>query len=155
MPLLDIVYAPSRWGLRVRSAQVGVPADGQFGHRVGRRSRHGCSLSGDPQALTRAVRNLIDNAVTHARSTVTLTISATDDTADLIIDDGPGMPPADRSRIFDRFVRLEDDRARSSGGTGLGLAIVTEIVAAHHGSVQVGESSLGGARFSVSLPLRA
>ncbi|MFE2998303.1 sensor histidine kinase [Nocardia sp. NPDC059246] len=113
-------------------------------------------LTGDPQALTRVVRNLIDNAVTHARSTVIVTISATDDTAHLIIDDdGPGIPPADRPRIFDRFIRLEDHRARSSGGTGLGLAIVTEIVAAHHGSVQVGESSLGGARFSVSLPLCA
>jgi len=71
----------------------------------------------------------------------------------VIDDDGPGIPRADRQRVFDRFVRLEADRARSSGGSGLGLAIVAEIVAAHGGSVTVGESPWGGARFVVRLPV--
>lgn len=71
----------------------------------------------------------------------------------VIDDDGPGIPHADRQRVFDRFVRLEADRARSSGGSGLGLAIVAEIVAAHGGSVSVGESPWGGARFVIRLPV--
>ncbi|MFI1920303.1 sensor histidine kinase [Nocardia sp. NPDC020380] len=113
-------------------------------------------LVGDAGALTRVMRNLIDNASTHARSTVTVTVTlnADDITAQVVIeDDGPGIPDADRLRVFDRFVRLQDDRARSSGGTGLGLAIVAEIVAAHHGTVAIGRSPLGGARLSVVLPL--
>ncbi|MFF3570948.1 sensor histidine kinase [Nocardia jiangxiensis] len=111
-------------------------------------------IDGDPQALTRVVRNLLDNAVTHARSMVTVTLTATDTTARVVIDDdGPGIPDADRLRVFDRFVRLQDDRGRSSGGTGLGLAIVAEIVTAHHGTVDIGRSPLGGARLSVDLPL--
>jgi signal transduction histidine kinase len=67
-------------------------------------------------------------------------------------DDGDGVPLADRERVFDRFVRLDDARARDSGGSGLGLAIVREIAVAHGGSVAVGSAGLGGARFEVRLP---
>ncbi|WP_405136377.1 sensor histidine kinase [Nocardia sp. NBC_01388] len=112
-------------------------------------------MIGDPQALTRVVRNLVDNAVTHARSAVTVTVARTDTTAQVVIDDdGPGIPDADHVRVFDRFVRLQDDRARTSGGTGLGLAIVAEIAAAHHGTVHIGRSPSGGASLEVVVPLR-
>ena len=67
-------------------------------------------------------------------------------------DDGAGVLPADRRRIFDRFTRLDDSRTRASGGSGLGLAIVAEIVAAHHGTVRVVDGRSGGARFEVELP---
>ena len=70
-----------------------------------------------------------------------------------VADDGPGIPEADRARVFDRFVRLDSDRSRSGGGTGLGLAIVSEVVAAHGGSVTVGERPGGGALVTVQLPL--
>jgi signal transduction histidine kinase len=70
-------------------------------------------------------------------------------------DDGPGVAPADRSRIFDRFTRLDDGRARDAGGSGLGLAIVREIVAAHGGTVRVEDAPSGGARFEVHLPASA
>jgi signal transduction histidine kinase len=70
-------------------------------------------------------------------------------------DDGPGVAEADRQRIFERFVRLDGARARDAGGSGLGLAIVREIVAAHGGTISVGTSPLGGARFEVVLPRHA
>ncbi|OBK48457.1 histidine kinase [Mycobacterium kubicae] len=69
-----------------------------------------------------------------------------------IADDGPGIPVQERARIFERFVRLDHARARTSGGSGLGLAIVAEVVRAHHGTVTVGDARHGGAAFTVTLP---
>jgi signal transduction histidine kinase len=71
-----------------------------------------------------------------------------------VTDDGPGIPEADRERVWDRFVRLDDDRSRASGGSGLGLAIVREIAVAHGGEASVGNASPGpGAEFVIRLPL--
>ncbi|HET6285695.1 MAG TPA: ATP-binding protein, partial [Amycolatopsis sp.] len=64
-------------------------------------------------------------------------------------DDGPGIAPEHRERVFDRFYRVSDSRARSSGGTGLGLAMVGEAVRRRGGRVRVGESPDGGARFQI------
>src|SRR6185503_3427462 len=70
-------------------------------------------------------------------------------------DSGPGVPAADRGRIFERFRQGNSSATRPHGGTGLGLAIVKEFVELHDGSVRVGESTLGGALFAVELPLHA
>ena len=111
-------------------------------------------VRGDAAQLGRVVRNLADNAARHARSTVSLSATAHEGTAVVVVDDdGPGVPEAERERIFERFVRLDTDRARAAGGSGLGLAIVTEIVAAHDGSVTVEPAPRGGARFVVTLPI--
>jgi signal transduction histidine kinase len=67
-------------------------------------------------------------------------------------DDGPGIPPGDRERVFERFTRLDDGRARYQGGSGLGLAVVRAIVTGHHGQVRVDDSPLGGARLVAELP---
>jgi signal transduction histidine kinase len=67
-------------------------------------------------------------------------------------DDGPGVAPDDRDRIFERFTRGDTGRARDDGGTGLGLALVRRVVAAHGGTIVCEDSPLGGARFEVSLP---
>jgi len=108
---------------------------------------------GDRGQLARVVRNLVDNARRHARSKVLVTVGRDGDTAILdVADDGPGVPPADRARVFERFVRLDDARARADGGSGLGLAIVAEVVAAHGGTVDVTDGPLGGALFRVRLP---
>lgn len=72
-----------------------------------------------------------------------------------VLDDGPGIPVDQRTRVFERFVRLDVSRTRSSGGTGLGLPIVAQIVQAHHGTVSVTESPSGGALVQVRLPLPA
>ncbi|MEU7842678.1 HAMP domain-containing sensor histidine kinase [Micromonospora sp. NPDC049114] len=94
-------------------------------------------VAGDAHDLGRALRNLADNAARHARTSVTLRVSVRDGWGCVeVTDDGPGVPDADRERIFDRFVRLDDSRTRPEGGTGLGLAITREVVAAHGGHVQ-------------------
>jgi signal transduction histidine kinase len=108
---------------------------------------------GDRDQLAMVIRNLVDNAVRHAGSAVLIRLRRDDRRAALeVIDDGPGVPAADRQRIFDRFVRLDDSRARAKGGAGLGLAIVAEVVRSHGGDVTVGDAAGGGARFTVHLP---
>jgi signal transduction histidine kinase len=69
-----------------------------------------------------------------------------------VADDGPGIPPDQRERVFDRFVRLDAARARDAGGSGLGLAIAAEIVAGHNGAITIGDRAGGGARVTVTLP---
>lgn len=114
---------------------------------------------GDPGQVRRVVRNLVDNAERHARSRVHLaTREETDDTGRSMTvlevdDDGKGIAPNERTRVFERFVRLDESRERATGGTGLGLAIVADIVDRHDGSVTAAEAPLGGARFSVRLPI--
>jgi signal transduction histidine kinase len=106
-------------------------------------------VRGHRSRLERLVRNLVDNAERHAASRVVVTVSAVDGQAVLTVtDDGPGVPEADRERVFDRFVRLDDARARDEGGSGLGLAIVADIARAHGGTAEVE----GGSRFVVRLP---
>ncbi len=113
-------------------------------------------VSGDAAKLSQVIRNLADNAVRAARSRVRFTLAEHDGTATVVVeDDGDGIPDAERDRVFERFVRLDASRDRGSGGSGLGLSIVREVVRGHGGTVEVGESPLGGARFVVSLPVRA
>jgi signal transduction histidine kinase len=110
--------------------------------------------TGDVVLLAQVVRNLLDNAVRHARSTVTVGLHQSGGTATLYVeDDGSGIAPGDRDRVFERFVRLDEARARDDGGSGLGLAIVASIVHAHGGSVRVTDGRTGGARFEVVLPM--
>ncbi len=116
-------------------------------------------LVGDPEALLRVVRNLLDNARRHARSAVSIELrvnrSAPGEPRAVIAvdDDGEGVPVDQRDTVFDRFARLDADRARGSGGSGLGLAIVAEITRSHGGTVRVEDSPAGGARFVVELPV--
>ncbi len=112
-------------------------------------------LLADPARLRHVIRNLADNAARHARSTVLITVAGVHATAVLTVaDDGDGIHPDDRVRVFERFVRLDESRSRDGGGSGLGLAIVRELVLAHGGTISVGESAeLGGAEFTVRLPM--
>ncbi|HEY9307728.1 MAG TPA: ATP-binding protein [Microbacterium sp.] len=114
---------------------------------------HAARVRGDVRLLGRLVRNLADNAARHARSAVAIGVLESDGQVLLTVDDdGPGVPAAERERIFERFVRLDEARARDAGGSGLGLAIVRAIAEAEGGSVVVEDSPLGGARFTVVLP---
>jgi signal transduction histidine kinase len=111
---------------------------------------------GDPRALSRLVRNLVDNAIRHADKNIHLECHCSHAHATIVVeDDGPGIPPTERRRVFDRFVRLDTPRARDAGGAGLGLAIVKQIAETHHGTVEVSESASSGARFVLRLPLIA
>jgi signal transduction histidine kinase len=131
---------------RLRSVGVTVDDSGVAAARV----------QGDRGALRRLVRNLADNAARHARSRLAVSVRAADGEAVLRVDDdGPGVPVADRERVFERFTRLDEGRARGAGGAGLGLALVRAVAAAHGGTVRVLDAPLGGARFEVRLPAPA
>jgi signal transduction histidine kinase len=112
-------------------------------------------ILGDRQALARALDNLLANANRHAANQVVVSVDRLDPgTVEIRVDDdGRGVPVADRLRIFERFVRLDDARARDDGGSGLGLAIVQATALAHGGTIRVEDSKLGGARFILSLPI--
>ncbi len=106
-------------------------------------------VQGDRERLARVVRNLVDNAARHAHGTVTLSVGVTGGSAVVeIADDGEGVAEADRERVFERFVRLDDSRSRQQGGTGLGLAIVRQLVEAHGGTV----GFVGASVVRLSLP---
>jgi signal transduction histidine kinase len=112
-------------------------------------------IVGDPDQLHRALRNVVDNAVRHARSTVAVSLApAEEGFAEIVVaNDGPPIPDGDRERIFDRFVRLDDSRSRDGGGSGLGLAIARDIVAAHGGALTVADVPSGAAmRFRLPAP---
>jgi signal transduction histidine kinase len=95
-------------------------------------------VRGSEEQLKRLVANLVDNAVRHATTTVTVSLIAAGSQAVLeVIDDGPGIPPQYRETVFDRFTRLDQARDRDHGGSGLGLAIARDIATAHGGSLDV------------------
>ncbi|RZS45109.1 signal transduction histidine kinase [Herbihabitans rhizosphaerae] len=108
-------------------------------------------VQGNRGHLARLVRNLVDNARRYAIEEVTVEVRAEDGDAVLIVaDDGPGIPPEDRERVFERFTRLDESRARDAGGAGLGLAIVRDIAERHGGTVQIADGARG-ATFVVRL----
>ena len=134
--LIEVARARERWGIDIDPREVGA----------GR-------TAGSVVLLAQVIRNLLDNACRHAASTVTVALGERDEVVELrIADDGAGIAPDDRGRVFERFVRLDEARARDEGGSGLGLAIVRKIVESFRGSVEVGESDGGGALFVVRLP---
>jgi signal transduction histidine kinase len=102
--------------------------------------------------VARLVRNLLENAVRHARSLVRVELTATTEGVRLaVVDDGPGVPSHQRDRIFERFYRADDSRARSSGGTGLGLSIARAIAERAGGTLSL-DPSESGARFVARFP---
>jgi signal transduction histidine kinase len=108
---------------------------------------------GDRDALGRVVANVLDNATRHAESKVELTVAADGAYQKIsVVDDGPGIPAADRERVFQRFTRLDDGRARDAGGSGLGLAIVRELTRRHGGTVTLSDAG-PGLRVDVRLPV--
>ena len=110
------------------------------------------AVSGDEDALRQMLWILLDNAGRHARSKISVAVHSEDGWARLIVaDDGPGVPPDERERIFERFYKA--DPARRDGGAGLGLAIARWIADQHNGRVIAADGPDGGAGFFVDLPL--
>ncbi len=135
----DIVYTEAARARRVPVDVSGVSA-GQVRARA--------------DELGRVVVHLLDNAARHAESRVAVSLATHDDGRVTLVvdDDGPGIPVDQRERVFERFVRLDDARARDAGGAGLGLAVVDTVVRSVGGSIVAGESPLGGARMTAVFP---
>jgi signal transduction histidine kinase len=109
----------------------------------------------DGDRIAQVLRNLVQNALQHGGPGGVVRVSATargDRVRVAVDDDGPGIPPAERERVFDRFHRTDLSRTRRSGGSGLGLAIARAIVQAHGGRIWAEISPQGGARIAFELP---
>jgi signal transduction histidine kinase len=113
-------------------------------------------VEGDPDELTRVIRNLLDNASRHARTSVRVALAEDDGHVTLTVaDDGPGIASTDADRIFERFVRVDEARHGGDGGSGLGLAIARELVERNGGTIGLDTTFSPGARFVVQLPNRS
>jgi signal transduction histidine kinase len=135
--VLDEVRRFGAAGIPVRSAGVSA-----------------AQVEGDRDQLSRVVRNLLENAARHGRSRVDVSLGEDGGAAVLAVaDDGDGISPWLRERVFERFARADESRAQQTGGSGLGLAIAREIVEAHGGSIRVDGAHSPGARLVVRLPL--
>jgi two-component system phosphate regulon sensor histidine kinase PhoR len=113
-----------------------------------------CRITADPGKLHDVLRNLVENAVNYSPDEATIHLEATRRDAAVSItvsDSGPGIPPDDLSRVFERFYRVDKSRSRP-GGTGLGLAIVKHLVELHGGQAAAENRPQGGARFVITLP---
>jgi two-component system OmpR family sensor kinase len=111
---------------------------------------------GDEARLRQVLGNLVNNAITHTPPGTPVEVRVRAEGADAVLevaDKGPGLPPDQAERVFERFYRADPARGRISGGTGLGLAIVAAIVAAHGGRVEVATTVGVGTTFRVLLPL--
>ena len=145
---------------RLRFPNVTINVSNNTGNNVNGETESD-SLMIDREGIRRVIRNLLDNAAFYGRGAVQVTMASGSPSHPptgppsftlAIDDDGPGIAADDRSRIFDRFTRLDSSRARETGGSGLGLAIAIEIIHDHGGQIHVDDSPLGGARFTVTLP---
>lgn len=115
-----------------------------------------CELVGDKVLLQMAVNNLLENAIkyTPADKPVAVTLNKVDNYAVLrIADNGPGIPDAEKTKIFNKFYRVGNEETRKSKGTGLGLYITRKIVGQHRGKLSVKDNEPHGAIFELSLPL--
>jgi signal transduction histidine kinase len=108
-----------------------------------------------PHSLTRAVRNLVENAVVHGKSARVAMNGPAEEVWITIEDDGPGIPEQDMTRVFSPFVRLDEARGQETGGIGLGLAIARSIVRGHGGDILLQNREAGGLAATIQLPRRA
>ena len=110
----------------------------------------------DYDKIYEAIYNIMDNAVKYSPEDSIVRVEVSEKDGWIVInvsDNGPGIPESERERIFERFYRLDDSRARDTGGTGLGLSIAKEAIIMHKGSITVSEGVNGGSVFTIILPL--
>jgi signal transduction histidine kinase len=156
--LLTLARNPGRRALQCEPVDLAAVVAGSLRETEPIASARGISLEstassaivdGDARRLRELTRNLLDNAIRHARASVSVASRKNGALCEIVVDDdGDGIPPQERERIFARFYRRTDDGT----GTGLGLAIVRWIARAHDGTVMVGDAPSGGARFVASIP---
>jgi len=155
---LDEHATPAHQPLDLRDVVAGAVDDRRVTEPtrdIGFRADSGTVVDGDAHQLARVITNLLGNACQHtpAGSPVEVVVGRTGDEVTVdVADHGEGIAPDVRDRLFDRFFRTDDSRARATGGAGLGLAIVASIVEAHHGRCTVLDTPGGGATFRVTIP---
>ena len=111
-------------------------------------------IRGDARRIGQVLRNVLDNAERHALSRIRVVLRTADSGAVITVDnDGEPVPEADRTRIFERFVRLDESRSREGGGSGLGLAIAAGIMSAHQGTIRAADGPEGECRFEITFPV--
>jgi two-component system, OmpR family, sensor kinase len=140
-------------GLAIMDAQAA-----STGHQITFHHPDRAQVAGDPEQLRQVFDNLLTNARVHSSpdTRITVTIETIQDIVRVLVqDDGPGIAPEHVERVFDRFYRADDSRARASGGSGLGLSIVKSIVTAHGGSVALVSVPGQGTTVTVTLNRRA
>jgi signal transduction histidine kinase len=110
-------------------------------------------VEANPAAVERILRNVLDNALRHARTAVHIAVDPMGENGARVVvtDDGPGIPIADRARVFERFARLQDARDRDSGGSGLGLAIVRELIGQQGGTALLSSAGVDDSGLRVEL----
>jgi signal transduction histidine kinase len=156
--LLTLARNPGRRALHVEPVDLAAVVSGTSRETEPIAAARGVRLQSSPQSaivdgderrLRELARNLLENAIRHARGRVAISSHRNGQLCELVVeDDGEGIPVPERERVFERFYR----RANDGSGTGLGLAIVRWIARAHDGNVTVGAAALGGARFVASIP---
>ena len=159
--LLTLARDPARLALHTELVDLGAIVARSSRDAQPVASAHGIALEaspasaiveGDERRLGELARNLLDNALRHARHRVRITSQRNGRCCEIVVeDDGEGIPLEERERVFERFYRGSNDGA----GTGLGLAIVRWIARAHDGTVTVGAAATGGARFVAAIPAHA
>jgi signal transduction histidine kinase len=132
-----------------------VDDQAELGHEVALTSPGAARIEGRPQALRRAVGNLIENALKYGEH-VHVELKVGDDGLRIIVEDaGPGLPEEELEKVFAPFYRVESSRNRETGGVGLGLAIVRQIARNHGGNVTLANRPGGGLRAVLWLPRRS
>jgi two-component system phosphate regulon sensor histidine kinase PhoR len=143
-PLFEAVVADLAPAIEAKGQQVAIDV-----------AEDAARVPADPGKLHDVVRNLVENAVHYSPSGTEVRIAAnrqSDRYSITVTDSGPGIPPEDLTRVFERFYRVDKSRSRP-GGTGLGLAIVRHLVELHGGTVKAANRPTGGAVFTVTLPV--
>lgn len=111
------------------------------------------AIQGREQALKRALTNIISNAFRYGK-TIAVKLESNDKKLNVIVeDDGPGIPKEKREDVFKAFYRLENSRNKETGGVGLGLSIAKDVITSHGGTIELGDSSLGGLKVLITIPL--
>jgi len=135
-------------------SSLGILAE-ERGQQLAVEAAGGVAVSADRLVVREAIANVVDNAIKYGpeRSAVTIRVRAEEGRAVIAVcDEGRGIAPEHRARIFDRFFRVDEGRSRESGGTGLGLAIAKWAVEVHGGSIAVDAGPTGGSVFRIMLP---
>jgi heavy metal sensor kinase len=153
---ISLHFAPiSLVGLAKESANLLEVLAEEKGQSIRVEGSNAVQVNADRTILRQALVNLIDNAVKFSPEKGLIEIRVSEDAGSAVVevrDNGPGIPPEHRTRIFERFYRVDKARARQEGGTGLGLSIVEWAVAAHRGKVEVDNHNKSGSIFRVRLP---